>query len=137
MPAHEFLLFLGLAMATAFNLELLTQTLEMSLDEMQHHPELLINAFDKNYYVIFWNDISANFFNIHPQDALGKKLQNLLPFTRTDERMVWLERGLQGQEIQILNGRYRNQQGTYEQRIIPVRDEKGTVCGAINVVKNL
>lgn len=129
--------FYANTMATAFDLQRLTDTVDMTLDEMQHHPELLINAFDKDHHVIFWNDISAKFFGISPEEALGKKLADLLPYTRNDERMVWLERGLQGQEIQILNGRYKQHRGSYEQRIIPIRDENGVVCGVANVVKNL
>jgi PAS domain S-box-containing protein len=118
-------------------MEELSTTIKMSTEEMQNHTQLLINAFDRDHRILFWNKKCETLFGIPAEKAVGKKLEELLPETKGNEKMVRLKRVFAGREMLILRDKYDHLNMYYEQRLIPVRDSKGNVVAAINVVKEL
>lgn len=109
----------------------------LSLDEMQKHPSMIINAFDINHTILFWNDRCAAHFKISPDEALGKKLGDVLPWVKTDEKLLFIDRALLGKNMQIFKVPYRMKKGYYEQRIFAVRNEEGKVIAALNIVQDM
>jgi PAS domain-containing protein len=112
----------------------LTSAAGLSLAEMQHHPTLIINAFDKQHNVLFWNDRCSLHFGIPAEEAIGKKLEDLIPWIKSDERMHFIDRALLGKGMQVLRVPYRLKSGVYDQQVIPVRNDKGEVIAALNMV---
>ena len=109
----------------------------LSLEEMQHHPTLIINAFDREHNVLFWNDLCARHFGIPSEEAIGKKLEEILPWTKTDEKLLYIDRALMGKPLQVMRVPYRLKPGYYEQRVFPVKDNKGNVFAALNLVEDM
>jgi PAS domain S-box-containing protein len=118
-------------------MEELALAAKLSIAEMQNHASLLINAFDKEHRVLFWNNRCEQHFGLSKEQVLGKKLEDILPWTRHHERTTYIERALMGQEINILNERFQFTSGHYEQRVIPVRNKDGVVIAALNLVKDM
>lgn len=115
-------------------LEYITSHLSLSLEEIRDHPEWLINAFDHNHQILLWNKKCEDFFKIDEASALGRKLEDILPYTKGNEKMVYLQRALSGIPIHILNDRFSNRKEIYEQRLIPIRDQQNKVIAALNIV---
>lgn len=109
----------------------------LSLAEMQHHPTLIINAFDLQHRVVFWNDRCAHHFRISTEQAIGKKLEDLLPWVMTDEHLLFIDRALTGKQMEIYRVPYRMKDGAYDQRVIPVYNDAGQVIAALNFVENV
>jgi PAS domain-containing protein len=118
-------------------MEFLSHVAGLSLDEMQDHPLFIINAFDKEHKVLFWNNRCASHFGIPPEAALGKKLEDVLPWVKTDEKLLYIDRALMGKSMQVLKVGFRMKQGYYEQRIYPVKDKAGKVVAALNIVEDM
>jgi len=109
----------------------------LSVEEMRQHPELLINAFDKELRILFWNRRCEQLFGVEEAAALGHRLEDVLPYTKGHEKMALLHRALSGREVHILNGYYDKRSGKYEQRVIPVKDVTGRVIAALNIVRSI
>ena len=123
---------------TSFDVEVLSSYTQLSLEEMQNSKDLLINCFDKDLTIVFWNNKAEEFFQIPKEKAIGKKLDDLLPGVKKDDRFQLLSRALKGQEMHILKDRHRNNSGGYyEQKVVPVKDDKGNVIAALNIVRDL
>lgn len=118
-------------------MQLLEGVIGLSLAEMQEHPSLIINAFDRHHTVLFWNDRCAAHFKISAKEAIGKKLEEILPWTKTDEKLLYIDRALLGKNMQILNIPYRLKHGSYEQQVYAVRNEAGKVVAALNVIQDV
>ena len=118
-------------------MEFLARTFGLSLEEMQQHPSLIINAFDREHTILFWNDRCASHFGIRAEDAIGKKLEEVLPWVRTDEKLRYIDRALMGKTMQVIKVPFRMKNGYYEQRILPVTDGQGNVVAALNVVEDM
>jgi len=116
-------------------MKLLEGVIGLSIEEMQKHPALIINAFDSNHTVIFWNDRCTEHFKISSEKAIGKKLEDVLPWVKTDEKVLFIDRALLGKNMQIFNIPYRLKKGFYDQQVYAVRNEKGAVVAALNVVE--
>lgn len=108
-----------------------------TLDEIQGHPSLIINAFDRNHHVVLWNDRCASHFGISKEDALGKKLEDLLPWVATDEKLHFIDRALMGTKWQALKVPFKLKPGYYDQTVIPVKDSAGNIIAALNIVQEM
>lgn len=118
-------------------MEEFSSVLGMSVEEMKNHPELLINALDHGHRILFWNRRCEAHFGVEAEAALGRKLEDVLPFFKGHEKVLHFDRALMGQEVQVLNGHYELRTGQYEQRVIPVKDASGKVMAALNIVKTI
>ena len=116
-------------------MHLLEGVIGLSVEEMQKHPTLIINAFDRSHVVIFWNDQCAAHFNISQQNAIGKRLEEILPWVKSDEKLAHIDRALLGTNLRVLNVPYRKKKGFYDQQVLSIRNEKGAVVAALNVVQ--
>lgn len=115
-------------------LEALSRTAALTLEEMQAHPSWIINAFDAQHQILFWNDCCARHFGISPEQAIGKKLEEVLPWVNTDEKLTYIKRALKGTHFEVSKVPFRMKSGFYEQKIIPVKDTAGNVIAALNLV---
>lgn len=111
--------------------------LNMNEDEIRDHPHLLINVFDREHRVLFWNQRCEKYFGIREEEALGKTLEDLIPYTRNNKKMVYLEKALSGRPVYIADDRYDKQNGVYDQVVLPLKDEEGEVFAAVNIVIDL
>jgi PAS domain S-box-containing protein len=111
--------------------------LNMSEDEIRSHPHLLINAFDKEHRVLFWNDRCEKYFGITEREALGKTLEDLIPYTRENKKMVYLKKALSGHPVYVADDRYDKKSGVYDQVVLPLKNDSGEVFGAVNIVIDL
>jgi PAS domain S-box-containing protein len=118
-------------------MELFASAMGLSLEEMQHHPSLIINAFDHQHAILFWNDAAARHFAIPTEQALGKKLEDVLPWTKKDERVHYIDRALMGKGMQVIRVPFRLKTGYYEQRVVPIRNSEGRVMAALSVVEEV
>jgi PAS domain-containing protein len=50
--------------------------LNMTEGETRNHPHLLLNAFDQEHRVLFWNQMSEQYFGITEEEAMGKKAED-------------------------------------------------------------
>jgi PAS domain S-box-containing protein len=118
-------------------MELFSQASGLSTEEMQHHASYIINAFDKEHRVLFWNDNCAAHFGITTEQALGKKLEEILPWVKTDERLPYIDRALLGQNMEIIRVPFRLKNGFYEQRVYSIKDQQGEVIAALSIVEGM
>jgi PAS domain S-box-containing protein len=115
----------------------ITRLMKLSEDEIKNHPELLVNAFDHEHRVLFWNAHCETLFGIKEQDALGKKLEDLVPGARDNNKMIYLEKALSGESVYIDNDKYEKKDGRYTQIVLPLKNKRGQVVAAVNIVRNL
>lgn len=111
--------------------------LNMNEDEIRDHPHLLINVFDREHRVLFWNKKCEKYFGIREDEALGKTLEDILPYTRDNKKMVYLHKALSGHPVYIADDRYERQNGVYDQVVLPLKDDEGKVFAAVNIVIDL
>jgi len=110
----------------------------MTLEEMMNDPDHVINAIDPEYRIIFWNKKSEELWQLCKNEVLGKRLEEVMPFVRGDERMQNLKRALQGKAVHILKEKYRyRKKGYYEQKLLPVKNADGDVIAVLNIVRDL
>lgn len=115
----------------------LTRLMNLTEDEIRYHPQLLVNAFDHQHRVLFWNYHCEQLFGIKEEDALGKKLEDLLPYVSNNQKMVYLEKALSGESVYIEEDRYEKKTGRYTQIILPLKNSQGKVVAAVNIVRDL
>jgi PAS domain S-box-containing protein len=113
----------------------ITSYLNLSLEEIKNHPELLINAFDHDHSIVLWNKKCEQVFGIREQQAVGRVLGDVLPYTKKSEKMDLLERALMGNEVHVPNSKFHHHPLRYEQKLVPLRDNKGDVIGVLNIVR--
>lgn len=117
-------------------MELVTIDHILSLPELQDGTAI-VNAFDKQHRILAWNEGCEKLFGIKKEMAIGSRLEDLLPHIKGDAKLRNLDRAFQGQKIHILNEKYNNIDGYYEQKLIPIKDETGKVYAVVNIVRNL
>ena len=115
----------------------ITRLMNLTENEIKNHPELLVNAFDHEHRVLFWNAHCEILFGIKEQDALGKKLEDLVPGSRDHNKMIYLEKALSGESVYIDNDKYEKKNDYYTQIVLPLKNSRGQVVGAVNIVRNL
>lgn len=108
-----------------------------TLAEMQEHPSLIINAFDTHHTVVLWNDVCARYFGISKEDAVGRKLEDILPWVAQDENLAFIDRALKGRKLQVSRVPFKLSSGHYDQMVIPVKDKQGNVIAALNIVQRM
>ena len=118
-------------------MELLAKAFGATLDEMQKHAFFIINAFDHQHTILFWNDKCAAHFRIRPEEAIGRKLEEVLAWVKEDEKLVYIDRALWGKKMQVIKVPYRMKNGHYEQHILPVKNGQGQVIAALNIVAEM
>lgn len=107
-----------------------------SLAHMQDSKDI-VNAFDVDHRVLFWNKGCEDLFKIKREQAIGRVLEDLLPYVKTDRRNDVFYRAFRGQKIHVLKEKYKFSEGYYEQKIIPLKDEAGKVYAVVNLVRAL
>ena len=106
----------------------------MTIDEIRFHNRLLVNAFDQEHRVLFWNKRCEILFGISEEAALGKQLEDLLPWTRDHEKIIYLNNALRGEPIYVADDKYEFNNQYYDQVILPLKDNNGEVFAALNIV---
>lgn len=120
-----------------FSIEIIIkQQLGLSHDEAENDSEVLINAFDREHHIVFWNRKAENYFGIPKEQALGKKFEDIVGYAKKNDKMQYLTRALFGQPVHILREKYDKRSTHYEQWVLPVR-KNGEVIAALNIVKDI
>lgn len=109
--------------------------LNISEHSLKHNTDILINAFDQNHRILFWNKKCEHYFGIEEKDALGKRLEDIVPYTLNNKKMIYLERALSGEQVYNINDRYDKKEGYYDQIVLPLKNECGEVEAVVNIVK--
>jgi len=115
----------------------IASVLNMTEDEIRNHPHLLVNAFDQEHRVLFWNQRCEDYFGVSAEEATGKKLEELFPSIQNNKKMNYLERALSGFPVYIADDKYDRREGYYDQVVLPLKDADGKVFAAMNVVVDL
>jgi len=103
----------------------------MTEDEIRFHRRLLVNVFDRDHRILFWNKKCEMLFNICEQEALGKTLEELLPWTQGHDKMAYLHNALSGQPVYVADEKYEQNDNYYDQVVLPLKDIKGNVFAAL------
>ena len=109
--------------------------MNLSEDEIIKHRDLLINVFDRQHHILFWNKKCEDFFSIKEEDALGKRIEELLPHTRNYDKMARLDEALSGKHVFITDDKYDTKDYYYTQIIFPLKNHKEEVIAAVNIVR--
>ncbi len=104
---------------------------------METTSHFIINAFDQDLRIIFWNKKCEAYFGLCKEQAIGQKFEDLFPHYKYDEWLCDLKRALNGIEMHNLNRKYDRTNKYYEQRIIPVKDNTGHVIAVLNLVQDI
>lgn len=112
------------------------QQLGFSMSEAEASSEILINAFDQQHRIVFWNKKAAAYFNISQAEAIGKKLEEIIGYVKQSDKRKHLLRALSGIPVHIANDTYDKRNQHYEQWVLPVK-KNGKVVAALNIVKDL
>jgi len=118
-------------------LQYITGIMGMTENEIRFHERLLVNAFDHDLRVLFWNKKCEMLFNISEQKAIGTPLEDLLPWTRGHGKMALLYNALSGEPVYIADEKYPHNDSYYDQIVLPLKDIKGRVFAALNIVIDL
>ena len=115
----------------------IARLLNISEQEVTHHPDLLINAFDDEHRILFWNKNCEEYFGITSEQATGQILEHLLPNTRHNPKMKWLDKAFSGKTVLVADGKYDKKNARYSQIVLPLKDNEGNVIAVINLVRTL
>ena len=118
-------------------LDLIGKIMNMTEEEIKNHPHLLVNAFDLQQRVLLWNKQCEIYFGIKEEEALGKKLEELLPEAIKHSNISHFYRALEGEAVYLVNSKYERKPGTYDQVLMPLKNENGKVIGALSIVIEL
>jgi PAS domain S-box-containing protein len=113
----------------------ITQILHLSEEEIRDHSKLLVNAFDDQHRIWFWNKQCEKYFGIAEEDALGQILEDMLPNIRTNPKLDYMNRALSGECIYDADGRFQNNDLSYTQLVLPLKNKKGAIIGIVNIVR--
>ncbi len=113
----------------------LTRIMNLSEEEIINHPALLVNVFDHQHRALFWNKKCEEFFGIKEEEALGKRLEDMLPHTRESTKMARLDEALSGKPVFITDDKYDNKDYYYTQVVLPLKNQKEEVVAAVNIVR--
>jgi len=109
----------------------------MTESQIRFHERLLVNAFDKEHRILFWNKKCEIMFGIREEEALGEILEDLLPWTRGHEKMIYLHNALSGQPVYVADDKFDLNNNYYDQVVLPLKDNSGNVFAALNIVIDL
>jgi len=109
--------------------------MNLTEDEIINHPNLLVNVIDQQHRILFWNKKCEEFFGIQGQEALGKLLEELLPYTGGNKKMARLDEALSGKEVFITDDKFDTKDYYYTQLVLPLMNQNGKVVAAVNIVR--
>jgi PAS domain-containing protein len=112
----------------------LTRIMNLPEDRIINHPSLLINVLDHQHRILFWNKKCEEFFDIKEEQALGNLLEVLIPNIYDNPKMVRLNEALSGKQVFITDDKYDNK-NYYTQIVLPLKNQKGEVVAAVNIVR--
>jgi PAS domain-containing protein len=115
----------------------IARLLDISEHQVMHHPDLLINAFDLEHRILFWNKKCEEYFDITSDQAVGQILEDLIPDTRNHPKMKCLERAFAGKTVLVADDKYDRKNARYSQIVLPLKDGDGSVIAVINLVRTL
>jgi PAS domain S-box-containing protein len=118
-------------------LRYITSLLNMTEEEIINHPDLLVNVFDHNHYILFWNKQCEQLFGVKEEQALGRKLEDVIPFTPNSSKMKRLEEALSGETVYIEDDRIDHNDYYYSQVVLPIKNSAGKVIAALNIVRKI
>jgi PAS domain S-box-containing protein len=113
----------------------LTRIMNLTEEEIIHHPALVVNVFDKQHRTLFWNKKCEQFFGIKEEEALGKRLEDLVPHVSGNPKMARLDDALSGKYVFISDEKYDNTDYHYTQVVLPLKNHKDEVVAAVNIVR--
>jgi PAS domain S-box-containing protein len=113
----------------------ITQILHLSEEEIRDHPKLLVNAFDHQHRVWFWNKECEKYFGIAEEHALGRTLEDLFPNFCTNPKLDYMKRALSGECIYDADGRFQKNDLFYTQLVLPIKNKDGAIIGIVNIVR--
>jgi PAS domain S-box-containing protein len=115
-------------------------TLGLAEQLLGHSADGLL-AFDQAFRCLYWNPLMEQLSGLRAEDVLGQDLLALFPFLRTIGEDAVLRRALGGEEVLSKGRPYAvpgtGRRGYYDGRYAPLRDEHGTVTGAIAVIREV
>ena len=112
----------------------LTRIMNLPEDQIINHPDLLINVLDHEHLILFWNKKCEEFFGIKEEQALGKRLEVLLPNSNNNPKMVRLNEAFSGKQVFITDDQY-DSKNYYTQILLPLKNQKGDVTAVVNIVR--
>jgi len=115
----------------------IARALNLTEEEVLDHPELLINAFDDEHRVLFWNKKCEEYFGISECEALGNLLEDVVPHARDNPKMKILESALLGKTVFVADNKYDKKNARYTQIVLPLKDSSGKVVAAVNIVRTI
>lgn len=115
----------------------IARVLNLTEEEVLHHPHLLINAFDDEHRVLFWNKNCEEYFGISECRALGNLLEDIVPHARDNPKMKILDSALLGKTVFVADNKYDKRNARYTQIVLPLKDSKGKVVAAVNIVRTI
>jgi PAS domain S-box-containing protein len=118
-------------------LRYITGLLNMTEEEIINHPDLLVNAFDHNHYILFWNKQCEKLFGVKEEQALGIKLEDIIPFTPNSSKMKRLEEALSGETVYIEDDKIEHNDYYYSQVVLPIKNSTGKIIAALNIVRKI
>ena len=118
-------------------LSAIASVLSLTEDEVIYHPDLLINAFDDEHRILFWNKNCEEYFGIPDDHAIGTILEELFPYTREHPKMKYLETAFGGKTVFVADAKYDRKNGRYSQVLLPLKDGDGKVQAVINLVRTI
>jgi len=118
-------------------LRYITSLLNMTEEEIINHPDLLVNVVDRDHYILFWNKQCEQLFGVNEEEALGKKFEDIAPFTPDSSKMTRLQEAFSGETVFIEDDKIEYNDYYYSQVILPVKNSTGKVVAALNIVRKI
>lgn len=113
--------------------KLIMEQLALTYTDAENHTEVLINAFDQEHKIVFWNKKAENYFGIAKEAAMGNRLEEVVEHAANNSKLKYLASALRGNPVHIARDKYDKRAAYYEQWLLPVQ-ENGTVIAALNIV---
>ena len=99
-----------------------------------------ILAFDSAFKVTVWNLAMERIFGISRGAALGRNVDEVLPFFKEIGEEMYLSRAVQGENVVSKDRPYRSatgREGFFEAHYSPLRDEKGRIIGGLGAIREI
>jgi PAS domain S-box-containing protein len=104
--------------------------------EIMNHPDLMVNVFDFEHRVLYWNKRCEAFFGIPETQALGKRFEDLVPQARNHPNMIYLDKALAGETNIVELTPYQRKEGAYTQIFFPLTNYKNEVA-AVSIARDI
>lgn len=108
---------------------------EQILFALEHSFNQVV-GYDRDLRIVLWNKSAEEWFNVSKQDAIGKSITELFPSLKTDKRLDYLRRALEGEEFYLTGEKGTLRDAYYKQKILPWRDGEGHIVGALVIAQD-